>query len=348
MIGRRPGKWIGWIIDDLTQHATDRSQNVGQSRRELVPRDRWLDERVVGRIGEQSERGVKPSPQGPARAARWRHPADLARDEPQPAAMEGRSERHRDRMAPEPAQFQHQGFITRQRERRCQPLRVTAGVKHDIALARGFLRERKPNAKVVGEAFSVCDDINEGHLCARQRGAQPRHQGANDPGADDRDPVGGTRGRVPHSVERRLHVGGEHGAPRRHSRWQRMDGLPRHQEGALVGMQRKCQSTLKIWRPTFDPADDGVTIFHRKGKLAAHEGRAHGRELGLGNSASRHQSFRSAANGAVQRADPNLVRSRRSNAFGADLDAARPDVPQRLNLLSGLLPRHAQILYSTL
>ena len=94
--------------------------------------------------------------------------------------MEGRSEWHRDRMAPEPAQFQHQGFITRQGERGCKPLRGTAGVKHDIALARGSLRERKPNAKVLGEGFSVCDDINEGHLCARQRGAKPRHQGATD------------------------------------------------------------------------------------------------------------------------------------------------------------------------
>jgi hypothetical protein len=50
----------------------------------------------------------------------------------------------------------------------------------------------------------------------------------------------------------------------------------------------------------------------------------------------------------VQRADPNLARGRRSDPFGTDLDAARPDVPQRLDPLSGLLSRHAQILYSTL
>jgi membrane glycosyltransferase len=348
VIGRYPGKRGGWIVDDLAQDAADRSQNVWQSRRELVPRNRWLDERVAGRIGEQRERGVKPTPRGPARAARWRHPADLARDEPQPPAMERRSKRHRDRMAPEPAQFQYQGFVTRERERGCKPLRATAGVKHDIAVARRALGQRKPNAKALGEGFSVCDDINEGDLRARQRGAQPRDQGAHNPSADDRDPVGGTRGRIPHRVERRLHVGGEHGAPRRHRRREQMHCIPRYQERALVGMQRKHQSILEVWRSTFDPADDGVTILHGKGKRAAHEGRAHGCELGLRNSASGHQPFRSPANGAVQRADLNLARGRRADPFGADLDAPRRDVPQRLDPLSGLLPRHAQILYSTL
>src|SRR6266545_1451160 len=79
----------GGIIDDLAQQAAVRRQDLRQPRGQIVKRDGGREQRLEARIGQEFEGRGEPAAVRPARPVRGSDLADLARDQPQPAAMEG-------------------------------------------------------------------------------------------------------------------------------------------------------------------------------------------------------------------------------------------------------------------
>src|SRR5580704_9633952 len=179
-------------------------------------------------------------------------------------------------------------------------------------------------------------------MCPRDAPAQPGDQRANDATAHDRDAVGGRRCRIPDSIERGFHVGGEHSAGRRQTFRDRCDRLGRQCKGALMRVQCKDDVVTQIRRSAFDTTDDGVAIFDRKRERPRHKWRAHALELAFGNMAIEHQPFGAAADGAVEGANPDFARHWATRRLLADFSLLRADVPKRFGLVLRLV-RHLLI-----
>src|SRR5262245_60497836 len=86
----------GRIADQLPDRVAIGAEHRRQLRRQVRKRDGRRDQPVEHGIPEQRERGRQPPAMGPARAVRRRDLADLARDDPQAAAVEGFAERRGD------------------------------------------------------------------------------------------------------------------------------------------------------------------------------------------------------------------------------------------------------------
>src|SRR5262245_62128459 len=106
------------IADQLADHVGIRTENRRELRRQLVERQRRRDQQVEHRIAEQRERRRKPPSMAPARPMGGRDLADLARDEPQPTAMERFAEWQRDIASPVPAQLDDARLLAGQPQRR--------------------------------------------------------------------------------------------------------------------------------------------------------------------------------------------------------------------------------------
>src|SRR5262249_57206705 len=100
---------------------------------------RGTERRTIAQPGPSPERaGVRPGGTVGRRAL-----AALARDEPQPAAVEGFAKRHRDLAGAVPAHFDDGRLLTGELECRGQAGGVAARMKDEIAvLRRGFGRRK--------------------------------------------------------------------------------------------------------------------------------------------------------------------------------------------------------------
>src|SRR5712672_3010905 len=162
----------GRIVDQLAQYAALGAENTGQSRRQVV------------------ERGGGPAAMRPARPMRGRDLPDLARHQPEAAAVERAAERDRDLAGAVPAHLQHRRLGAGEPDRGRESSRAPARMHHEIAIARRGLRRRKANAEGAGERRARRIDIDERHLGAGQPPAQPPRQRPHHPGPDHRDAVG--------------------------------------------------------------------------------------------------------------------------------------------------------------
>src|SRR5262249_8470755 len=77
------------IVDERAQDRAHRRKDSRHARRQLGERHRRREQRIEPRVGEQVEGGRDAAPMRPARAVRGRDLADLARDQPEAAAVEG-------------------------------------------------------------------------------------------------------------------------------------------------------------------------------------------------------------------------------------------------------------------
>ncbi len=155
-------------------------------------------------------------PMRPARPVRGRDLADLARDQPKTAAVEGLAERNRYFARTVPAQFDDGRLVAGKTQRRREPGRGGARMDDDVAIAGGIEGQREAGPQRGCDFGAAGIDVDQRNLRAGQLGAQPGAQRTHHPRADDGDPVGRSGRCVPDRVERRLHVGGEHAARRRH------------------------------------------------------------------------------------------------------------------------------------
>src|SRR3954454_19930186 len=94
------------IFHELAKDAALGCKNIRQPRGKLVKVDRRRNQRIERRVGEEIERGGEPARMRPAGAVRRRDPADLARYQPEAAAVKGAAQRHADLVRPVPVQFQ--------------------------------------------------------------------------------------------------------------------------------------------------------------------------------------------------------------------------------------------------
>ena len=285
------------------------------------------EQRVEPRIRQQVEGGGEPAAQRPAGPVRRCDPADLTGHEPKPTAMECAAERDRDLVRAIPAQFQHRRLVASEIKRSRQAGRSAAGMHDEIAIAGRRTRRGEADTERAGKFGAGRLDVDQSHLGARKPAAQPGDQRTDDTRSHHGNTIGGRRPRVPHGIERGLHVGGEHRADRRHTigYWHYCCGG--HVEDALMGMERKYEAAPQFGRPGLDPADRCVAIFDRKRETATHEWRAHALKLARRNAPGQHQAFRAAANATVQRADPNLARSGLGKRLAPDFGASDVQIP---------------------
>ena len=126
---------------------------------------------------------------------------------------------------------------------------------------------RAPSAR--GAAPRGRLDVDQRHVGARA-GARPDSaiSRPTTPGADDDDPVARARAGIPERVERRLHIGGEHGAARRQAVGHGGQRGSRRDEAVLVRVQREDGAPGEAGGPVLDHADRAVAVFHGEGKVA--------------------------------------------------------------------------------
>ena len=176
----------------------------------------------------------------PARPVRRRHMADLARHQPQPAAMERAAERNRHLGIAIPAQFEHGRLESRKRQRGGKTGCRAAGVDHQTRSRPAPLRAPQSSTPSLPASSARAGLISTSVTCAPAScAAQIGSQGADHAGADDRDAAGRQRLGIPDRVERGFHIGGKHGARRRHAIGQRHHGARWNIKQALMRMQHK-------------------------------------------------------------------------------------------------------------
>src|SRR5262249_23346890 len=105
-------------------------------------------------------------------------------------------------------------------------------------------------------------------------------------------------------------------------------------------MEREDSAADEVFRTRLGPAHSRVTVFHRKGEVAARVGAAHDRVFAWRHPPPQHQALGAAADRAMERTDQNLTRPRRRHSFAAQLGTTGRDVPQRLGTLAQPIVSH--------
>src|SRR5262249_18260178 len=142
---------VGWsvhcrsrrIADQLADHVGGRVENRRQPRRQILEIDRRRDQGVEHGVAEQCQCRLEAPAVAPTGAVRGRDLADLARDEPQPAAVEGFPERHGHVAAAVPAELDHARLLAGEPQRGRKPARAGTGVEDEIAIGRRCVRRRE-------------------------------------------------------------------------------------------------------------------------------------------------------------------------------------------------------------
>ncbi|MFC7054281.1 dihydrofolate reductase family protein [Hansschlegelia quercus] len=133
---------------------------------------------------------------------------------------------------------------------------------------------------------------------------------------------------IPHRVQRRLHVGGEHRAFRRQAVRQGAKRLRRRDEGGLVRVEAEHEAAEQVRRPFLDHAYGRIAVFYRAGKAAVLPGGAHSPPLAFRNAAFQYEALGSSADAAKKRADHSLALARTRRRAVANGEAATAVIPK--------------------
>src|SRR5215813_1975066 len=225
----------------------------------------------------------------PTRPVRHGDLAHLARNQPQATAMESAAEWNCHRRVTIPTKFENGRFIAGKRKSSTKSGRGAAGVKDHIAVVSGGFTLCKANSKALREFGALFVDVDECCFHTDKAAAQERDKCTNRASTDNCNPVCRPDRRIPHRIEGRLHIGGQHSSPRRHCVRQCHNGTFGNVEVVLVWVQRK-NSTAEVFLRTFlDLAHGRVSVFHGKRKTTTHKRRAHALELALRHAAGKYQ-----------------------------------------------------------
>src|SRR5690242_2990915 len=93
-------------------------------------------------------------------------------------------------------------------------------------------------------------------------------------------------------------------------------------------MEGKDGFAFQSFSAALDPADVGVAILYRKGKIACHERCTHPLELASGHLSAQHESLRAAADRAVERTDAYFIALGCRDVFLTDFDLTRSAIPK--------------------
>ena len=133
----------------------------------------------------------------PARPVRHGDPADLARNQSQPTAMEGAAEGNWHRYVTIPAKFEHGRFLAGEGKGGMKSSRAATGMDDQIAVALCGVGRRKANTKRLRQLGTPLVDIDEGCLDAGETAAEECDKRADCTGADNRNPVCRPGGYIP-------------------------------------------------------------------------------------------------------------------------------------------------------
>ena len=192
-------------------------EDVGQLRRQVGERDRRRQQRIERRIVQQVERRGRAGGDASSAAGATARPA---RPGSRPASAARMWNAPPSGTATSSAPYQDSSSTVASspasRSAVASPAARRAGVDHEVAVARRRVRRRKARRRALRAMLGA-----RRHRCRPPSPAAPgscAHSHATSSAeharADHRDAVGRARRAVPDGVERRLHVGGEHGALR--------------------------------------------------------------------------------------------------------------------------------------
>src|SRR5215468_526430 len=131
---------------------------------------------------------------------------------------------------------------------------------------------------------------------------EPRGKTANCPAADHDDMVARFDARIPHAIDRRLHVGGQHRSGRGNRRRQQINGSGGDDVLRLVRVQDEAPASFELARSPFDLANARVAVFPRRGELARLKRRSHPFELAGWNASLKNKRRGPSADTTVERA----------------------------------------------
>ena len=256
--------------------------------------------------------------------------------------MKGFAERRGTGAGAIPAEFDDQRLESGDAQRRFEPRRGRARMDDNVGVLASAFWLRETNAQRPGGFSSFCVHVKKLDLAADDTGCQKRDKTANRAAADDGHTIADMRPRVPQSSDRGLKSRCQDRALRRHVLRQHVDRCHRHDEARLVWMQHEHMAAAKIWRSSFDDADGGVAVFHRRREVTRLKGRAHPLTFGGRDTPVEDQRLGAPADTAVLRANQDLVVPRRQDRLLADLAAARSGNPESARGIRG----HPHILSS--
>ena len=131
-----------------------------------------------------------------------------------------------------------------------QPRFAGRGMHDQFLLGRGTVRCGEVAAEPSREGFARAIDVHHRDARAGNARQQRRGQQTDHTGADHQHALAGERRGIPRHVQRRLHVGGQHRALRRHDIGQRDAHRRGREENVLVRMQHKDALAHRRVRPT--------------------------------------------------------------------------------------------------
>ena len=211
----------------------------------------------------------------PPRCAVGREPADLAAPHRQAAGVEGFAQRQRHRPVAVPARLGDDALHPRHREGGGQSVGMAAGVDDEIGVRPRRRRRPERDLQSLGDRGPRGVRIDEGELGPGQPPAEPGAEQPDHAPAHDDDAVADRGAGVPQHVHRRLHVGGQHRAARRHPGRHRRDGAPRNVVPVLVGIEAEDHLSIEVVRTLDDPADAAVAVLHGAREVPLLERRPH-------------------------------------------------------------------------
>src|SRR5215510_11981718 len=267
----------------------------------------------------------------PARPVRHSDPADLARNQSQATTMKSTAQWNCHRRVTIPAKFEYARFVACESKSSTKSSCAAARVEDQIAVVLRSVGRSKANTKLLSEFGALSVDIDECSLDADETATQECNKRADPPGADNCNPVCRSGRRIPHGIEGRLHIGSQHGSPRRHGFGQGHNGALRNIEVVLMRVERENSTAEMLLRTILDPTHGRVPVFYRKRKTTTHKRRAHALELALWHPAGENQRLSPSAQRAEKRAYAYLARLRRRQYFLTDLRLSWCDVPERLS-----------------
>src|SRR5690242_14190686 len=149
------------IVDDLAKNGTARREHRRQSLRQIGEGDCGLQQHVESIVSQQADRVLQPPAMRPFAAMRGGDLPDLARYQPQPAAVEGAAQRHRHRLSTVPAQLDDRRFVAGEIERGREAGGAGARVEHQVALARRLVGQGERQSERRGDALAGRIDVDQ-------------------------------------------------------------------------------------------------------------------------------------------------------------------------------------------
>ena len=245
--------------------------------------------------------------------------------------MKRAAERQGDGLVSKPAQLDDCRLDARELKGELETRGRAARVNDEVRVARRHCRLGEPNAHGTGHLGAAGIDIHEFDIASWDSRGEPGRETPHRARPNHRDTIAHMRSGVPHPIERRLEIRGQHGAARWNSVRHDVHRRSRDDELRLMGIKHEHRAAPQLVRAAHHTADTGVAVLHGRRKLAGLEGRAHPTPFTARDAAAEDERLGPSADTAVQRLHHDLAGGRRPKRFAANFATAgrrHPECPR--------------------